>query len=61
MTLQMGRKIYVESYGCSLQKGETGLYVNGMMEKDDIIVHSPEKADVRVIGTCALWNPQSWF
>ena len=54
MTLQMGRKIYVESYGCSLQKGETGLYVNGMMEKDDIIVHSPEKADVRVIGTCAV-------
>ncbi len=50
----MGRKIYVESYGCSLQKGEAGLYVNGIMENGDVIVQSPEDADIRVIGTCAV-------
>ncbi|MGP6206896.1 tRNA (N(6)-L-threonylcarbamoyladenosine(37)-C(2))-methylthiotransferase [Cuniculiplasma sp. SKW3] len=50
----MSRKIYVESYGCTLQKSETGLYTNSIMEEGDVIVKNPEDADLRIIGTCAV-------
>ncbi len=50
----MARKIYVESYGCTLQKSETGMYVNGLMNEDDVITENPEEADIRIIGTCAV-------
>lgn len=50
----MGKKIYVEKYGCTLQKAETGLYVNKIMENGDVITEDPESADLRIIGTCAV-------
>lgn len=52
--MRMSRKIYVESYGCTLQKSETGLYTNSIMEDGDTIVQNPEDADLRIIGTCAV-------
>ncbi|MCL5889171.1 MAG: tRNA (N(6)-L-threonylcarbamoyladenosine(37)-C(2))-methylthiotransferase [Candidatus Thermoplasmatota archaeon] len=51
---QMSRKIYVESYGCTQEKSETGLYVNKIMDEDDKITQNPEEADLRVIGTCVV-------
>lgn len=50
----MSRKIYVESYGCTQEKSETGLYVNRIMEDGDRITQDPEDADLRVIGTCVV-------
>ncbi|WP_393971192.1 tRNA (N(6)-L-threonylcarbamoyladenosine(37)-C(2))-methylthiotransferase [Oxyplasma meridianum] len=47
-------KIYFESYGCTLSKSESALYVNGMMKDGDTIVQSPEDADISVIGTCVV-------
>jgi MiaB-like tRNA modifying enzyme len=50
----MPKKIYVESYGCTQEKSETGLYVNKMMEEGDVITSNPDEADIRVIGTCVV-------
>ncbi|MCI2412733.1 MAG: tRNA (N(6)-L-threonylcarbamoyladenosine(37)-C(2))-methylthiotransferase [Cuniculiplasma sp.] len=50
----MSRKIYVESYGCTQEKSETGLYVNKIMGDGDKITQDPEDADLRVIGTCVV-------
>ena len=47
-------KIYFESYGCTLSKSESALYVNGMMKDGDSIVQRPEDADISVIGTCVV-------
>jgi threonylcarbamoyladenosine tRNA methylthiotransferase CDKAL1 len=47
-------KIYFESYGCTLSKSESALYVNGMMKDGDSIVQRPEDADLSVIGTCVV-------
>lgn len=50
----MSRKIYVESYGCTQEKSEAGLYVNKIMQEGDTLSRNPEDADLRVIGTCAV-------
>ena len=50
----MGQRIFVESYGCTLSKSETGLYVNKLLQDGSTIVDSPEKADISVIGTCVV-------
>jgi MiaB-like tRNA modifying enzyme len=47
-------KIYFESYGCTLSKSESALYVNGMMKDGDSIVQRPEDADLSIIGTCVV-------
>lgn len=47
-------KIYFESYGCTLSRSESALYVNGMMKDGDTIVQRPEDADLSVIGTCVV-------
>ncbi len=50
----MNQKIFVESYGCTLSKSETGLYVNKMLNEGGVLVDSPEGADISVIGTCVV-------
>ena len=50
----MVQKIFVESYGCTLSKSETGLYVNKMLNDGGILVDSPDEADISVIGTCVV-------
>lgn len=47
-------KLYFESYGCTLSKSEAGLYVNRMLNEGHELVHSPEEADLSVIGTCVV-------
>ena len=34
----MVQKIFVESYGCTLSKSETGLYVNKMLNEGGVLV-----------------------
>jgi 2-methylthioadenine synthetase len=50
----MSRKIYVEAYGCTQEKSETGLYANSIMNEGDTITENPEEADIRIIGTCVV-------
>ena len=50
----MAQKIFVESYGCTLSKSETGLYVNKMLNDGAVLVDSPDEADISVIGTCVV-------
>lgn len=47
-------KIYFESYGCTLNKSESGLYVNKLLQEGGVLVKSPEEADLSVIGTCVV-------
>lgn len=47
-------KIYLESYGCTLNKSEAGLYVNSLLSGGGEIVQDPAAADIRVIGTCVV-------
>ncbi|MHB8360624.1 MAG: hypothetical protein ACYDDC_02340, partial [Thermoplasmataceae archaeon] len=53
-TRVMGKKIFVESYGCTLSKSETGLYVNKMLNEGGELVDSPDQADLSIIGTCVV-------
>ncbi|KAA8922101.1 tRNA (N(6)-L-threonylcarbamoyladenosine(37)-C(2))-methylthiotransferase [Thermoplasma sp.] len=47
-------KIYYEGYGCTLNQGETGLYVNRLLSDGSVLVSRPEDADLSIIGTCAV-------
>ncbi|MCL4349319.1 tRNA (N(6)-L-threonylcarbamoyladenosine(37)-C(2))-methylthiotransferase [Ferroplasma acidiphilum] len=48
-------KIYFESYGCTLQKSESSLYLNKLLkDENNQIVNSPEEADLSLIGTCVV-------
>ncbi len=47
-------KIYVESYGCTLNKSEIGLYANKLLSEGAELTSSPDDADLRLIGTCVV-------
>ena len=47
-------KIYLESYGCTLNRSEAGLYVNRLLSEGDQLSNSADDADLRVIGTCVV-------
>ena len=48
-------KIYFESYGCTLQKSESSLYLNKLLkDKNNQVVDKPEDADLSLIGTCVV-------
>lgn len=47
-------KIYFESYGCTLNKSESGLYVNKLLQEGGELVNTPEEADLSVISTCVV-------
>lgn len=47
-------KVYLESYGCTLNRSEAGLYVNRLLSEGNELSTSPEEADLRVIGTCVV-------
>ncbi len=50
------RRVYVEGYGCSLNKAET-YYIIAELEKAGFTISDPASADVVVINTCAVKNP----
>ena len=48
-------KIYFESYGCTLQKSESSLYLNKLLQdKNNRVVDNPADADISLIGTCVV-------
>lgn len=47
-------KLYLESYGCTLSKSETAMYVNTMISQGWELTEKPEDADMSIIGTCVV-------
>lgn len=47
-------KIYFESYGCTLNKSEAGLYVNSLLKDGSTLVNNPADADLSVVSTCVV-------
>lgn len=47
-------KAYIESYGCTLNKGEASLIEESLSKKGFEFVEKPEKADAIFIATCAV-------
>lgn len=47
-------KLYLESYGCTLQKSEASLYVNRLISEGNTLVKTPEEADLSILGTCVV-------
>jgi len=47
-------KFYVESYGCTMNQGETEMIAENLEEEGHIQVNSPEEADKALIGTCVV-------
>ncbi|MEM0139032.1 MAG: tRNA (N(6)-L-threonylcarbamoyladenosine(37)-C(2))-methylthiotransferase [Ferroplasma sp.] len=47
-------KVYFESYGCTLEKSESSLYLNKLLNEGNTLVNTPEEADISVIGTCVV-------
>ena len=47
-------KIYFESYGCTLNRAESGLYFNRMLSESNEPVATPDDADLSIIGTCVV-------
>ncbi len=47
-------KFYVESYGCTMNQGETEMIAENLEEEGHIQVNSPDEADKALIGTCVV-------
>jgi len=47
-------KFYVESYGCTMNQGETEMIAERLEEEGHIQVYSPDEADKALIGTCVV-------
>ena len=47
-------KYYVESYGCTLNQGETEMFADTFSDGKNERVDSPSVADLAVIGTCVV-------
>lgn len=47
-------KFYVESYGCTMNQGETEMIAESLEQQGHVQVDSPEKADKALIGTCVV-------
>lgn len=47
-------RIYFETYGCTLNKSESGLYVNKLLSEGNTLTEKPEDADLSIIGTCVV-------
>jgi len=47
-------KFYVESYGCTMNQGETEMIAENLEEEEHIQVNSPDEADKALIGTCVV-------
>ncbi len=47
-------KFYVESYGCTMNQGETEMIAESLEDEGHIQVDSPDEADKALIGTCVV-------
>ena len=47
-------RVYVETYGCALNRGDTAIMETLLKERGHEITESPENADVLILNTCAV-------
>lgn len=47
-------RVYIETYGCTLNKADTGLLTTILKSHGHSIVHSVDNADVIIINTCTV-------
>lgn len=52
--VQGGVRVYIETYGCALSRGETHLMETVLRRRGARIVCSPDEADVVIINTCIV-------
>jgi MiaB/RimO family radical SAM methylthiotransferase len=50
----VGKKVYIETYGCWLNRGESEVAKTILREKGYEIVSTPGSADIVVVNTCAV-------
>ncbi len=55
----MAMKVYVETYGCTANQGDSQGMRNAIVASGGTIVERPEEADVIVVNTCAVTEPTS--
>jgi threonylcarbamoyladenosine tRNA methylthiotransferase CDKAL1 len=51
------RRVYIETYGCRYNFGDTAKLVEVLKNKGSIVVDSPDFADAIVINTCTVVGP----
>ncbi len=50
----MSKRIYVETYGCWLNKADTHIMVQEFLKRGYVLVDNPDEADIILINTCAV-------
>ena len=50
----VSRKVYIETYGCEMNVGDTELMAGVLAERGYLRVEDPEEADVILVNTCAI-------
>ena len=54
-----GRKLFVETYGCQMNVGDTEIVVAIMQQEGYVYTDKIEEADVVLINTCLLYTSPS--
>jgi tRNA-2-methylthio-N6-dimethylallyladenosine synthase len=52
--LPTSRRVFVETYGCQMNLGDSELMTGVLAERGYVTVDRPESADVIVVNTCAI-------
>ena len=49
-----GRKLFIETYGCQMNVGDTEIVVSIMQQEGYIYTEKIEEADIILINTCSI-------
>ncbi|MCD6248541.1 MAG: tRNA (N(6)-L-threonylcarbamoyladenosine(37)-C(2))-methylthiotransferase [Hadesarchaea archaeon] len=50
-------RVYCETYGCTMNKGDSELMLGHLVKAGHLIVESPDDADLIIVNTCAVKGP----
>ncbi len=57
LDLVSGRRVYIETYGCRYNFGDSAKLIEVLKHAGSTVVSSPEEADAVVINTCTVVGP----